>query len=150
LSNNYLAYGEKILLTLWVGGMWFAGYVVAPILFQTLDRVTAGMVAGQVFTVTSYLGLACGLFLILGLLVSRSRGFRLWTLLIMLCIIMLGQFVLAPMMLELKQAGIPEGSDNASDFARLHGLSSILYLVNSILGLVLIISSNRADRPEQL
>jgi hypothetical protein len=149
LSNGYLAYAEKIILTLWVGGMWFAGYVVAPVLFQTLDRVIAGMVAGQVFTVTSYIGLACGSFLLVGLLLSRCGGFRLWLLVLMLCVILVGQFVLSPMMLELKQAGIVEGSDNASHFARLHGLSSILYLINSILGLVLILSGTRADRPAQ-
>ncbi len=144
MNSGYLAYGEKILLTLWVGGMWFAGYVVAPILFQMLDRTTAGNVAGQVFAVTSYIGLACGLALILGLVFTRANGVRMWLLVIMVAVIVVGQFVLAPMMQELKLAGIPVGSDNASQFARLHGLSSILYLVNSILGLVLVLFGIRA------
>ena len=51
---------------LWVGGMWFAGYVVAPVLFNLLDKQSAGNIAGQIFTVTSYIGLFCGSVLLLG------------------------------------------------------------------------------------
>jgi len=150
LNNQYLAYGEKILLTLWVGGLWFAGYVVAPVLFQMLDKSTAGMVAGQVFTISSYLGLFCGGFLLLSLWFSPAAeqrvGFRLWMIVAMLCIISIGQFLLTPMMAELKQTGIIEGSENATNFARLHGFSSILFLINSILGLVLIVVGIRPAR----
>ncbi len=139
MNRDYLAVGEKILLTLWVGSMWFAGYVVAPVLFQSLDRAAAGMLAGQIFTVSAYIGLVCAVFLILGQLFSARRGFRLWILLVMLCVILVGQFVLSPMMQELKQMGIAVGSEGAAEFGRLHGLSSILYLLNSILGLVLVV-----------
>ncbi len=150
MKNHYLAYGEKILLTLWVGGMWFAGYVVAPVLFQLLDKSTAGNVAGQVFSVTSYLGLFCGLFLLLSLLFGpaedHSGRFRLWVIIVMLSVIIIGQFVLAPMMVEIKQAGINAGTENATSFARLHGVSSVLYLVNSVLGLVLVAIGIRPGR----
>lgn len=150
MNNNYLAYGEKILLTLWVGSMWFAGYVVAPVLFQLLDKTTAGAVAGQIFSVNSYLGLFCGLFLMLSLLFKpvedRAGHFRLWIIILMLCVILAGQFILAPMMVELKQAGIIEGSENASQFGRLHGVSSVLFLINSLLGLVLVIVGIRPGR----
>lgn len=131
------------MLTLWVGGMWFAGYVVAPVLFQLLDKTTAGTVAGQVFSINSYLGLFCGLFLMLSLLFKpvedQAGRFRLWIVIIMLCVIIAGQFILAPMMVELKQAGIIEGSENAGHFARLHGVSSVLFLINSLLGLLLVV-----------
>ena len=40
---------EKILLTIWVGAMWSVGYIVAPVLFQMLDKPVAGNVAGQLF-----------------------------------------------------------------------------------------------------
>jgi hypothetical protein len=51
------------------------------------------------------------------------------------------------MMTELKQAGLEKGSDNAIQFARLHGVSSILYLINSLLGLVLVVLGIRATDP---
>ncbi|NOX26610.1 MAG: DUF4149 domain-containing protein, partial [Gammaproteobacteria bacterium] len=41
--------GERILLTLWVGGTWTVGYIVAPVLFKFLeaDRQLAGALAGE-------------------------------------------------------------------------------------------------------
>ena len=140
--------GEKILLTLWVGGLWFAGYVVAPVLFQILDKKTAGMVAGQVFTITSYIGIVCAGLLLMSLLidssVERLKNFRLWVLAVMLLFILVGQFVLSPMMVELKQAGLSSNAEAAGTFARLHGISSILFLSNSILGLVLVVFGLRS------
>jgi len=138
--------GEKILLTLWVGGLWFAGYVVAPVLFQVLDRQTAGMVAGQIFTVTSYIGIVCCSLLLLSLLFSSTaklKNYRIWVLAVMLLLVLAGQFILTPMMTELKQAGL-SSAEAATSFARLHGISSSLFLLNSILGLVLVIFGLRS------
>jgi len=136
--------GEKIILTLWVGGLWFAGYVVAPILFQVVDKKTAGLVAGHVFTVTSYIGIACAVLLLLSLIfdssVERLKNYRIWMLLVMLLLILIGQFILSPMMVELKQIGLDSNIEAAGRFAKLHGVSSILFLVNSVLGLVLVIT----------
>ena len=37
-----------IAITLWIGGLWTIGYIVAPTLFYTLsDRVLAGALAGN-------------------------------------------------------------------------------------------------------
>lgn len=42
---------QSIAITLWVGGLWVIGLIVAPSLFHTLtDRSQAGMLAGQFFT----------------------------------------------------------------------------------------------------
>ena len=147
--SHYRAHGENILLTLWVGGLWFAGYVVAPVLFNVLDKSVAGEVAGRIFAVTSYIGLFCCTFLILSLLSNAKKNYRVGLLLAMLGIIIVGQFVLAPMMTELKLAGIDKGSDNAIQFARLHGVSSVLYLSNSLMGLVLVVAGLRPAEPLQ-
>ena len=139
--------GERILLTLWVGGMWTVGYIVAPVLFKLLEKQQAGMVAGQLFTVMSYIGLFCAVFLIGGQLMQSvtMNNWRLWTLIVMLAIVIIGQFVLQPMMAELKAAGLV--GEAAKQFGRLHGVSSILFLINSIAGLVLVITglSSSAD-----
>lgn len=133
--------GEKILLTLWVGGMWTIGYVAAPILFKTLDdRMLAGNLAGQMFTVMSYIGLICGTFLVISQFTQSPamNNWRLWTLLGMVLIVIIGQFVLQPMMAELKAAGL-EG-ETARQFGKLHGVASIFFLINSIAGLALVIT----------
>lgn len=120
-----------------------SGYVVTPLLFQVLDdRQLAGMIAGQVFTANSYIGIACGGLLLVSSFVkgvgSRLKDSRVWILLVMLAIILVGQFIFQPMMAELKVSGLLDGSKEAAEFSRLHGMTSTLFLVNSILGLVLV------------
>ena len=138
-------FGERILLTLWVGGMWTVGYIVAPVLFKILEKQQAGMIAGQLFTVMSYIGLFCAVFLIAGQVIPSFtvNNWRLWTLLGMLLIVIIGQFVLQPMMAELKATGL-EG-DAAKQFGRLHGVASILFMINSIAGLTLVITGLSAS-----
>ncbi len=132
---------EKILLTLWVGGMWAIGYIVTPVLFQMLDKPVAGNVAGQLFTIVSYLGIFSAVVLIINILVQQGFSkthWQLWTLIAMLLIIFIGQFVLHPMMGELKAAGIT--IENKAEFGRLHGMASALFLINSLAGLALVVS----------
>ncbi|HEV7822096.1 MAG TPA: DUF4149 domain-containing protein, partial [Burkholderiales bacterium] len=44
-------------LTLWIGGLWAIGYIVAPTLFYSVaDRTLAGMLAGKLFTLIAYVG----------------------------------------------------------------------------------------------
>lgn len=140
---NY-AIPERIALTLWVGGMWITGYLVAPMLFSVLeDKQLAGMLAGRMFTAMSYVGLVCAV-LLLSIqwqkpVVNGWREWRRWLLLTMLLVIVVGEFVLQPMMAELKQLGLEEGSMTARRFGMLHGLASTLFLFNSLAGLVLVI-----------
>ena len=132
--------GERILLTLWVGSLWTTGYIVAPVLFKQLDRVTAGNVAGQLFTIISYVGLiVVVLLLLVAILQSGLHALQSWRnriLLIMFLLILIGQFGLQPMMADLKAAGLQ--GEHARQFATLHGVASVLYLINSILGLALV------------
>ena len=142
------SYSERILLTLWVGGMWTTGYVVAPVLFNTLDRVTAGNVAGQLFSIISYIGLiTLALVLVAGLVRSGQAVIQIWYyrfLLAMLLLVLIGQFVLQPMMAELKAGGLQ--AEEAKQFASLHGVASVLYLINSLLGLLVITRGNATAR----
>jgi len=137
-----LLIGERIVLTLWVGGMWAIGYIVAPTLFSMLEKTVAGSVAGQLFTVMSYLGLVCGTLLIIGI-VNRlgtqvTQHWIFWVLVVMVAVILIAQFVLQPMMAELKATGITDL--NRSEFGKLHGIASVLFLINRLLGLSLVIA----------
>lgn len=142
---------EYPLLTLWVGGMWVIGYLAVPILFATLDeRMLAGLLAGQMFTAMSYIGLGAGAVLLLLALQGAVRPWSQWRvrlLLVMLVLVAVGEFMLQPMMAELKALGLAEGSDAAARFGMLHGVSAILYLLNGLCGLVLLLlySQLRAD-----
>lgn len=133
---------ERILLTVWVGGMWTVGYLVAPTLFAVLtDRALAGAIAGQLFTVMSYVGLVCGGLLLLNALsVDGKVLFSQWrgpVLVGMLLIIGVGQFVLQPHMSALRDAGLTGANTRA--FMRLHGIAQVLFLLASLGGLALVI-----------
>ncbi len=135
--------------SLWVGSLITVGYLVAPTLFATLtDRQVAGMVAGAIFQVEAYVSLVlCVALLVLAnLLVSRGlqayRAIR-WILLAMLVCVALGSFVLMPWMENLREDALLQGmpvmySPSASLFATLHGISSSIFLVQSLLGIYLV------------
>lgn len=140
--------GERLLLTLWIGALWAIGYLAVPILFAMLDdRMLAGQLAGRMFTLVSFLGLFCGGLLLLGTLLRLGKGTlrngRAWLLLVMLLLVAVGEFGLQPLMAQLKAQGLIEGSAQAVQFARLHGIASVLYLINSLCGLLLVAAGER-------
>jgi hypothetical protein len=140
VNSARLLAGERILLTLWVGGLWTIGYIVAPALFANLeDRAQAGTLAGVMFEIVAYVGMFCAVLLLIFNQLrnpGRRANWRAVVLLVMLLLVAVGQFVLAPMMADMRVA---ESADT-SGFAALHGAASIVYLINSVLGLALVVT----------
>jgi len=134
---------------LWVGSLLATGYLVAPAIFSTMtDRQAAGMVAGHIFKLEAYLSLivCIGLMVLANLLVNRKLNqYRLirWLLLAMLLCSLAAAFVFIPWMNALRDAALIQGmpvmlSPSATVFGRLHGASSILFMLQSILGVLLV------------
>jgi hypothetical protein len=145
---------ERILLTLWVGGLWVTGLVFAPVLFHSYERVVAGDIAGRLFSAMAFVSLGCGT-LLLAMAVARDgrgvwRDWRSAVLLGMLILTAIGEFGLAPRMRELKEFALHHSpaAEAWLEFGRLHGVASTLFLINSLLGLVLVIFGVRS-RPNQ-
>lgn len=142
---------ERIVQTFWVGGVWAVGYLVVPTLFATLDdRQLAGALAGQLFFLLNLVGgVSASLLVGMGLAIA-GRGWikmrRAWALFAMLLIVLVNGFVLQPMMQALKTQGLVAGSDAAAQFGQLHGVSSVLYLLLSIIGLYLVVTSSAVSR----
>lgn len=140
---------ERILLTLWVGGMWTTGLILAPALFSHYPRSVAGEIAGQLFERVSYLGIACAVALLV-LAAIRIRR-RLWrdarivVLATMLAIVLLGEFGIAAELRRMRESAMQEapGSEQRVAFGRLHGLAGALFLVNAVLGLALVVAGPR-------
>lgn len=136
---------ERILLTLWIGGMWITGLVVAPTLFKNFERALAGDIAGRLFSMLSLIGIACAVLLLaVAVLRARRAVWRDWragVVLLMLVIILIGEFGVAARMRELKEllAASAAGSASLLEFQWLHRSASTLFLLNSVLGLVLVI-----------
>lgn len=135
-----------VLVTLWVGAMWSIGYIVAPTLFGMLgDRTLAGNVAGRLFAIVGWIGISAPVY-VLGFLLVRLgwRAFRSWVFWLvaaMLLTTLASQFGIQPLMAQMKASAWPrEVMDTVmrARFATWHGISSVLYLVQSALGLFLI------------
>lgn len=131
----------------WVGGMWAAGYIAAPVLFQYLpDKALAGMLAGKLFGVTAYMGMVCAVYLLLynytryGKQALRQSTF--WIMVAMLLLTLLGQFGMQPLLAEIKSQALPlyvMDSSYADRFRFWHGASSIVFLLQSLSGAVLLL-----------
>jgi hypothetical protein len=135
-----------LLVTLWAGSLWTVGYLAAPLLFATLpDRVLAGTIAGSLFRVEAWLSVACAILLLLLFradthLPSRRTCTRI--LLGMLLCVLIGYFVLQPLMAEIRAVASQTGGvmDDALRFrfGILHGAASLFYLLQSILAALLV------------
>lgn len=140
-----------ITLTLWVGGLWAIVYLVAPVLFATLaDRHMAGMLAGKLFALIGWVGLASAAYLLLFMLIRLGRSTLkrgvFWLVLAMLVLTVLSQFGVQPLLAQLKADALPREvmeSVLRDRFATWHGVSSVLYLVQSVLGLLLVVCAGR-------
>lgn len=137
---RFVTVAERILITLWIGGLWVIGYMAVPMLFATLDdRKLAGSIAGDFFHVMNYIGLVCGALLLVSVVVRMRKTWQVWALIAMLALVCVNEFTVQPLIQELKLLGIAEGSPAQAEFKRLHGLASVLYMITSLLGLSLVI-----------
>ncbi len=134
---------------LWVGSFICVGFLVVPILFASLgDRQVAGMVAASLFKTTAYLGVLISVLLIFlanYLVRSQHSQYRVirWLLLGLLACSISAAFILIPWMNSLREQASMLGlsvreSDFFNLFNRLHGASSVLFMLQSLLGIVLV------------
>lgn len=146
------AWSDKLALlviTAWVGALWAIGYLVAPTLFYTLEnRQLAGMLAGKMFTLVAYVGMAAAFYLLTHRLVrfgtaALKQGFF-WIVLIMLLLVLAGHFGIQSLLASLKAQAMPMDvmqSIFADRFRTWHGVASIAYLIESLLGIVLVLKA---------
>jgi MFS family permease len=141
----------SIAVSVWVGSLLAIGFIAAPVLFtQLADRSVAGNLAGAMFTVTAWVGLACGVYLIL--FVMFARGWRalqsgvFWIVVLMLVLTAAGHFGVQPILEQLRADALPrrimEGALRER-FNTWHGVSTALYVVQSLLGIALVTMQER-------
>jgi len=131
--------------------MWAIGYLAAPVLFASLgDRQLAGMVAGKLFAWIGWVGLGSAAYLLIFLMARRGgqifKSAVFWLVLLMALMTVASQFGIQPLMVQLKADALPREvmeSVLRDRFAAWHGVSSILYLMQSLLGLWLVVWANR-------
>lgn len=144
----------QIALTAWVGGLWTIGYLVVPTLFYTLDsRQQAGAIAGRMFEVSGWVGLALAAFLLAFMLLRHGlaalRSLAFWLAALMGILTAVSLFGIQPLMAQMKLDVLPMDVMNSQlrdRFATWHGISSGLYLLQSLLALGLLLRVGRAQK----
>ncbi len=138
-----------LLTVVWAGSLWTIGYMVAPTLFSVLpSRETAGMIAGHLFRTQAMVGITIGVLqlVLCNVLIRRGaaryRALR-WIVLAMLICVLAGYFGVQTYMEGLKAKAqalnmAVSASPYKAEFGMLHGVSSVIYLVQSLLALVLV------------
>lgn len=132
-------------VALWVGGLCAIGYLAAPTLFYTLeDRQLAGMLAGKMFSSMNWVGMVCGGWLVVHRLArfgggALRQGFF-WLALGMLLLTLAQHFGMQPLLQQLKDQAMPKDVMESlfrDRFETWHGISSAVYLLQSLMGLAL-------------
>jgi hypothetical protein len=144
-----LAHARVLTATLWVGSLWGVGFLVAPTLFATVaDRALAGTIAGRLFQAEAWLSVFCAVALVVLLRAGANdkdgtiRKHLLWLTAGMLLCTLIGYFGLQPFMQTLREAAGPGGvmaSETKMQFGILHGASMVFYLIQSLLGVALVL-----------
>jgi len=140
-----LAIFQILLSSLWTGGAIITGYLAVPVIFSTLRPKTdlAGTIAGNIFIVMSWVGLAVGLLLIITFLMQA--GIKILTkrrsilVLVSMALIAINHFIIHPQVVVARAQRVGGNTEAATTFAWLHGGASLLFLVVSILGIWLLI-----------
>ncbi|MES2771732.1 MAG: DUF4149 domain-containing protein [Pseudomonadota bacterium] len=147
-----------ISITLWIGGLWIVGFLVAPTLFsQVPERTLAGMLAGKLFNAMSWIGLSCATYLLLFTLLRQGaaacKSSVFWLVFSLLALTALSLFGITPIIAQLKAGTVSHewvtdlmSSITRDRFAVWHGIASVLYVLQSVLGLLLVVTTGRRQR----
>jgi hypothetical protein len=139
----------RLISMLWVGSLLSLGFIAAPVIFSTLANTTdAGTVAAQLFRIEAIIGVISALALIvIGNRFVKSgivdyKRVR-WIVAVMLACVLVGYFALQPFMNSLRVAAQEAGTELANSpyakqFGILHGVSSAIYLIESLFGIALV------------
>jgi hypothetical protein len=144
LGNGY---GDRLLLTIWVGSLLAIGYIAVPAAFITLNDIeVAGSYAGLLFHIVNLIGVGCGLVLMVTKLIQYKKAvfglWRCWFIVAMVLISLLFLLFLEPKMAAIKAVNWKSDADLVSQFSSLHTLSENLYLAMTLLGLALVVSTD--------
>ena len=136
----------KLLIALLVGSLWWM-IVVANVIFDKVPTsYLAGLIAGQLFEYLSYFSLVVLTFVMFRLF--KGEGWRVvknslfWISLFILFIVLMNLFGIKPFLEALKIQALPKEvmeSIFADRFSLWHGISSIAYLIHSLLATFLML-----------
>ena len=148
-------------LGIWVGGMATLGFIVAPTIFKVLhSRLEAGAVFGGILQHFGMLQIGLAVVCLASLvalrlaggLAPRTAAMRIGAVGVMLALVLVSQFYLAPQILLERESlvafdSIPAGTPQKARFDRLHRLSVQSASATLLIGLGVLVWSTSTLRP---
>jgi len=141
---------ERLLLTLWVGSLLAIGYIAVPMAFATLGDITlAGQFASKLFLAVNILGLGCGVVLLVSKFIVQGKHavslWRFWIVLLMVLLTLVLLTYLQPEITRIAEMSQLSLQDDAilKRFNLFHLISSNVYIVLSLLGVALVVSTDK-------
>ena len=125
-----LARPFRVLLVLWAGSLWSLLWVAAALFRFLTDRHTAGLIANQLFSIETYLGLGVAA---LALMLSGRRRFLLGF--VAVALLAFNEWILKAVMTQALAHG---GSIFGMGFGAWHGVSAGIYVLACLCTLVMI------------
>jgi glucan phosphoethanolaminetransferase (alkaline phosphatase superfamily) len=140
---KWIKAAELAAWAIWLGALWCMAILVVPGLFKWLPRPEAGLVAGRFFYMLSWYSLGSGaLLLVLSSCTGVAKSaLKLHSIVLIVLLVSLIELLwLHPHMRELRQAmqalqGEQLGAAKAK-FGTMHAVSSVLYSIKMIAGLL--------------
>jgi len=108
----------RVLLVLWIGSLWGLIWVTSILFFRQPDRALAGMLAGHLFSIETYLAIAVALLALL----LPARAKFVWGYLAA-ALLAANEWLLRPVMVQARVQGTHFGLS----FGAWHGVSAVLY-----------------------
>jgi hypothetical protein len=144
--HSFSRFLQLFVLVLWIGGIVFFSFVVAPALFSTLPNVEmAGHVVSRSLAALHYIGLVCGAVFLVASVFSQGKRPKAMRGLIVLMMLLtaISQFGIIPQMRHLREAAgtieaLPPKDAGRAAFDRLHQISVILEGVVLISGIAVV------------
>jgi hypothetical protein len=138
---------SKIAMSFWIGGSLMAALIFFPLLFKSIDIVTASRLVGQVLNLIAYIGLVCLLIALIEVIINHKLSLfktkRFWYIFVMIFILIINYFAIFPLINSLRQQltnvvhKIIVVQSNVFDFW--HSLSAITFIITCILGILYLI-----------
>jgi uncharacterized membrane protein len=134
-------------LIVWVGGIIFFSFVVAPALFALLSSpAIAGTIVSRSLTALHCVGIACGAIFLAATFLTALKHAKPMRVLIALMLLatVLSQFGVAPQMHRIRQTvggsieALPKQDAGRAAFDKLHQISVILEGATLLMGLAVV------------
>lgn len=149
------AFAELLLLSIWLGSMFFFSFMVPPTAFGVLPtRHLAGQVVASTLSKTELIGLICGaLILLIQLATRKMRGAsaaRLGLVIVMIAAMAISHFWVSSTLMELRASmggiidDVAQTDPLRVQFNSLHRYSVTLMMAAMVSGLALLFLSVRS------